>query len=103
VWLLVVDGLDGLVEIGECFCSFKLALEDVLPALFPGFEVFDKLWHVSIVLAGRINVNRTLSIMSSAALKSANTTPTSAWSSDLLPKAPKRLCMDFIMTSGDCM
>jgi hypothetical protein len=36
-------------------------------------------------------------------LKSANTTPTSAWSSDLFPKAPKRLCMDFMATICDCM
>jgi hypothetical protein len=43
VWLFVIDGLDGLVEVGECFCSFVLALQDVLPAFFPGFEVFDKL------------------------------------------------------------
>lgn len=47
MWLLVVDGLDGLVEVGERFCCFELALEDVLPAFLPGFEVFDKLWHVS--------------------------------------------------------
>jgi hypothetical protein len=44
----VIDGLDGLVEVGECFCSFVLALEDVLPAFLPGFEVFDELWHVSV-------------------------------------------------------
>lgn len=44
----MIDGLDGLVEVGECFSCFKLAFEDVLPAFFPSFEVFDKLWHVSI-------------------------------------------------------
>jgi hypothetical protein len=47
VWLLVIDGLDGLVEVGECFGCFELALQDVLPTLFPSFEVFDKLQHVS--------------------------------------------------------
>jgi hypothetical protein len=47
VWLFVIDGLDGLVEVGECFCCFELALQDVLPAFFPSLEVFDKLQHVS--------------------------------------------------------
>jgi hypothetical protein len=43
VWLLVVDGFDGLVEVGERFCGFELAFENILPALLPGFKVFDKL------------------------------------------------------------
>ena len=50
MWLLVVYGLDGLVEVGECFCCFELALEDVLPAFLPSFEVLDKLWHVSVMI-----------------------------------------------------
>lgn len=52
--LLVIDGLDGLVEVGECFCSFELALQDVLPAFLPSFEVFDKLQYVSMVLEGTL-------------------------------------------------
>ena len=54
MWLLVIDGLDGLVEVGECFCCFELAFQNVLPAFFPSFEVFDKLWCVSVTLEGGI-------------------------------------------------
>lgn len=51
----MIDGLDGLVEVGECFCCFELALQDVLPAFLPSLKVLDKLWHVSIVLEGEIS------------------------------------------------
>jgi len=98
VWLFVVDGLNGLVEVGECFTGFELALQDVLPAFFPGLKVFDKLSRVSLADDLYSIITHTLSIMSSAALNSASTTPTSAWSSDLFPKAPKRLCIDFMAT-----
>jgi hypothetical protein len=84
VWLLVVDWFNGLVDVGKRFCCFVLAFQDVLPSFFPCLEVFDKLWRVSVML-GRVHkkTGLTLSIISSAALKSAKTTETSAWSSDL--------------------
>ena len=79
MWLLVIDGLNGLVDVGECFCCFELAFQDIFPAFFPSFEVFDKLCRISILLEKVWRGSElTLSIMSSAALKSANTAPTSA-------------------------
>jgi hypothetical protein len=80
----MIDWLNGLVEVGERFCCFVLALQDILPSFFPCLEVFDKLYRVSVVI-GRVHdeADHTLSIMSSAALNSAKTTDTSAWSSDL--------------------
>ena len=47
--MLVIDRFNGLVEIGERFCCFVLALENVLPSFFPRLEVFDKLSQVSVV------------------------------------------------------
>lgn len=47
VWLLVIDGLDGLVQVGESLDCLELAFEDVFPAFFPRLEVFDELLKVS--------------------------------------------------------
>ena len=48
--LFMVDWLNGFVDVGKCFCCLELAFQNIFPALFPSFEVFDKLCCVSTLV-----------------------------------------------------